>query len=109
MDRRRPQPELTASGIPSAAARVVIIDSSLSKVDELIHLSHRLRRIALQIAIGGMTLSGVAMLLAAFGWMTPVAGAVAQEAIDLLAVLNALRTSRPPSELTDFDAATSSR
>jgi cation transport ATPase len=82
---------------------VVIIDSSLSKVDELIHLSHRLRTVALQSAVGGMLLSGIGMALAAFGLLTPVAGAVAQEAIDLVAVLNALRTARPPSEPTDFD------
>jgi heavy metal translocating P-type ATPase len=91
------------SDVTSEAARVVIIDSSLSKVDELIHLSYRLRRVALQSAIGGMLLSGVGMLFAAAGLLSPVAGAVAQEVIDLLAVLNALRTARPPARLTDFD------
>jgi cation transport ATPase len=72
----------------------VIIDSSLSKVDELIHLSYRLRRVALQSAVGGMVLSMVGMAFAAGGWLSPVAGAIAQEGIDLLAVLNALRTAR---------------
>jgi len=48
----------------------VIIDSSLSKVDELIHLSYRLRRVALQSAVGGMMLSGVGMLCAAAGLLT---------------------------------------
>ena len=91
------------SDVTSEAARVVIIDSSLSKVDELIHLSYRLRQVALQSAIGGMLLSGVGMLFAAFGLLSPVAGAVAQEGIDLLAVLNALRTAREPWELTDFE------
>jgi heavy metal translocating P-type ATPase len=91
------------SDVTSEAARVVIIDSSLSKVDELIHLSHRLRRVALQSAVGGMLLSGVGMTFAALGLLSPVAGAVAQEAIDLLAVLNALRTARRPSECTDFN------
>lgn len=91
------------SDVTSEAARVVIIDSSLSKVDELIHLSFRLRRVALQSAVGGMTVSAAGMLCAAMGWLTPVAGAVAQEVIDLAAVLNALRTSRPPAALTDFD------
>ena len=81
------------SDVTSEAARVVIIDSSLSKVDELIHLSYRLRRVALQSAIGGMLLSGVGMACAAVGLLSPVAGAVAQEVIDLLAVLNALRTA----------------
>ena len=91
------------SDVTSEAARVVIIDSSLSKVDGLIHLSHRLRRVALQSAVGGMLLSGVGMMVAAFGFLSPVAGAVAQEAIDLLAVLNALRTAREPYALTDFN------
>ena len=90
------------SDVTSEAARVVIIDSSLSKVDELIHLSFRLRRVALQSAIGGMLLSGVAMAFAVFGLLSPVAGAVVQEAIDLVAVLNALRTARRPSAPTDF-------
>jgi heavy metal translocating P-type ATPase len=81
------------SDVTSEAARAVIIDSSLSKVDELIHLSYRLRHVALQSAVGGMLLSIIGMAFAAGGWLTPVAGAVAQEGIDLVAVLNALRTA----------------
>jgi cation transport ATPase len=90
------------SDVTSEAARVVIIDSSLAKVDELLHLSHRLRRIALESAVGGMLLSGLGMAIAAMGLLSPVAGAVAQELIDLVAVLNALRTSRQPPQLIDF-------
>ncbi len=90
------------SDVTTEAARVVIIDSSLSKVDGLIHLSLRLRRVALQSAIGGMALSGVGMMLAAFGLLSPVAGAVFQEMIDLFAVLNALRMTRPSRERPDF-------
>jgi heavy metal translocating P-type ATPase len=88
------------SDVTSEAARVVVIDSSLSKVDELMHISFRLRRVALQSALGGMLLSVVGMILAAFGLLVPVEGAIAQEVIDLLAVLNALRTARPIT--TDF-------
>ena len=83
------------SDVTSEAAKVVIIDSSLAKVDELMHVSHRLRRVALQSALGGMSLSVGGMIFAAFGLLSPVAGAIAQEVIDLLAVLNALRTARP--------------
>jgi len=90
------------SDVTAEAAGAVVIDTSLSKVDELIHLSRRLRHIALQSAVGGMVLSGVAMVVAAFGGLSPVAGAVVQEGIDLFAVVNALRTARTPSELTDF-------
>ena len=80
----------------------VILDSSLSRVDEFLHISGRMRRIALQSAIGGMALSVIGMLLAATGWLNPVAGAVTQEAIDVIAVLNALRVALPPKQLTDF-------
>lgn len=88
--------------ITSEAAHAVILDSSLSKVDELLHIGQRLRRIALQSAVGGMLLSVVGMILASFGYLPPVAGAIAQEIIDLLTVLNALRAARPPLHLTDF-------
>jgi cation transport ATPase len=58
--------------------------------------------VALQSAIGGMALSGAGMVFAAFGLLSPVAGAVFQEVIDLFAVLNALRMTRPSRVLTDF-------
>jgi P-type E1-E2 ATPase len=89
------------SDVTSEAAGVVVIDTSLSKVDELIHISRRLRRVALESAVGGMALSLGGMLFAAAGMLTPVAGALLQEAIDLVAVLNALRTSRAHGTLSD--------
>jgi heavy metal translocating P-type ATPase len=90
--------------VTSEAARLVVVDSSLSTVDEVIHLARRLRRIALQTAVGGMAASVAGMLVAAVGLLTPVAGAVVQEAIDVAAVLNALRTARVPRVLSDWDA-----
>jgi P-type E1-E2 ATPase len=45
------------SDITSEAADVVILEASLGRVDELIHIARRMRRIALQSAIGGMALS----------------------------------------------------
>ncbi len=90
------------SDITSQAAGAVIMDSSLTKVDELIHIGGRMRRIVLQTAIGGMILSVIGMLLAATGHLTPVLGAISQEVIDLLAILNALRATFPPKELSDF-------
>jgi heavy metal translocating P-type ATPase len=89
------------SDVTSEAAHVVVIDTSMSKVDELIHISRRLRRVALESAIGGMLLSVAGMALAAAGVLSPVAGAVTQEVIDLLAVMNALRLVRMPGSLTD--------
>jgi P-type E1-E2 ATPase len=90
------------SDITSEAAGVVIMDNSLEKVDELLHVSRRMRTIALQSAIGGMALSVVGMLFAAAGYLPPVAGAVAQEIIDVLAVANALRVALPTGSLCDF-------
>ena len=66
------------------------------------HIARRTRSIALQTAVGGMILSGVGMLFAAGGYLPPLAGAIAQEIIDLAAVLNALRITIPPSQLSDF-------
>jgi heavy metal translocating P-type ATPase len=90
------------SEITGEAADAVILDSSLEKVDVLMHIGQRMRRIALQSAVGGMVLSGAGMLLAATGQLTPVQGAVAQEVIDVLAVLNALRAAFPPRVLSDY-------
>jgi heavy metal translocating P-type ATPase len=88
--------------ITGEAAGAVILDNSLEKVDEFLHISRRMRSIALQCAVGGMVLSLAGMVLAASGYLVPVAGAVVQEAIDVLAVLNALRAAMPPRVLRDF-------
>jgi P-type E1-E2 ATPase len=90
------------SDVTSEAAGAVILESSLQKVDELLHISRRLRAIALQSALGGMALSMIGMLLAAIGYLPPVAGAVVQEVIDVLAIVNALRAALPPRSLTDY-------
>ena len=90
------------SDVTAKSAGAVIMDSSLRKVDELIHISRRMRRIALQSAVGGMALSLIGMLFAAAGHLSPVAGAITQEVIDVLAVLNALRVALPPKKLTDY-------
>ena len=90
------------SEITGEAAAVVILDSSLDKVDVLLHIGRRMRSIALQSAVGGMALSAIGMLLAGMGYLTPVAGAVSQEIIDVLAVLNALRAALPPKALSDY-------
>jgi P-type E1-E2 ATPase len=90
------------SDITSEAAGVVIMDNSLEKVDEFMHISRRMRRIALQSSVGGMVLSVVGMGIAAAGYLPPVGGAIAQEAIDVLAVINALRAAWPPRVMHDL-------
>ncbi|MCR9075389.1 MAG: heavy metal translocating P-type ATPase [bacterium] len=91
-----------ASDITTEAAGVVIMDSSLERVDEFFHISKHMRRIALQSAIGGMILSIVGMILAAMGHLPPVAGAITQEVIDVFAVVNALRAAWPPRVISDI-------
>lgn len=82
----------TGSEVSSEAASAVILDGKLNKVDELFHIGKRTRQIALESAIGGMALSIIGMFLAGFGILSPVTGALAQEVIDVFAVVNALRT-----------------
>lgn len=81
------------SSVTAEAAGVVIMENSLSKVDELLHISTRLRLIALQSAIGGMALSLIGMGFASAGYISPVQAALFQELIDVLAITNALRLS----------------
>ncbi|HVT61098.1 MAG TPA: heavy metal translocating P-type ATPase [Thermoanaerobaculia bacterium] len=90
------------SDVTTEVAGVVIMDNSLEKVDEFMHISRRMRRIALQSAVGGMLLSIAGMLFAAAGHLSPVGGAVSQEVIDVLAVLNALRAAFPPKVIHDL-------
>lgn len=90
------------SDVTAAAAGVVALENSLKKVDEFMHISRRMRTIALQSAVGGMALSMIGMGFAVAGYLTPVSGAVLQEAIDVLAVLNALRAAFPPAAMHDF-------
>jgi cation transport ATPase len=80
----------------------VILETSLGKIDELMHIGRRMRRIALQSALGGMIASIVGMIAAALGYLPPIGGAIAQEIIDLFAVLNAVRVALPTDDLQDF-------
>lgn len=91
-----------ASDVTSEAAGAVIMDCSLERVDELFHIAARMRSIALQSAVGGMAASICGMALAAAGVLPPAAGALFQEAIDVAAVLNALRVSWRPGTLSDY-------
>jgi heavy metal translocating P-type ATPase len=91
-----------SSDITAEAAGAVIMDTSLEKVDEFMHISRRLRSILLQSAIGGIALSLIGMGLAAAGYLPPVAGAIMQEVIDVASVVNALRVAFPPKTLTDY-------
>lgn len=84
------------------SADAVVLENSLKKVDELIHIGGHMRKVALQSALGGMGMSVMGMIAGAFGFLTPIQGALIQEGIDLFAVLNALRAAKAPQKLSDF-------
>ena len=92
----------TASDVTGEAAGAVVMDQSLERIDELFHIARRMRSIALESAVGGMAASLVGMGFAAAGLLPPTAGALVQEAIDVAAVLNALRVSWRPGSLSDY-------
>ena len=92
----------TASDVTSEAAGAVVMDSALERVDELFHIGRRLRTVALQSAVGGMAASLIGMAFAAAGYLSPAVGALVQEAIDVVAVLNALRVAWNPGSLSDY-------
>lgn len=97
------------SDITSEAAGAVILQSSLVSVDELMHIGRRMRGIALISAVGGMGLSLIGMAAASFGLISPIQGAIAQEVIDLLSILNSLRMILPTGSLSDFSLPLSSQ
>jgi heavy metal translocating P-type ATPase len=92
----------SGTDVTAAAADAVVLETSLGRVDELIHIGRRMRRIAIESAVGGMALSVLGMIAAAFGYLPPVGGAVTQEIIDIFAVLNAVRVALPLDRLRDF-------
>jgi len=76
----------------SEAADVVMTVDRLDRPAEGLGIARRARTIALQSVLVGMSLSIAAMAVAAAGFLPPVAGAVLQEGIDVVVILNALRT-----------------
>ena len=77
------------------AGDVVLLADRLDRTAEAIAIARRARRIALQAILLGMGLSILAMMAAAFGWLSPLAGALLQEGIDVAAILYALRALLP--------------
>jgi heavy metal translocating P-type ATPase len=78
----------------SEAAGVVLLVDELGPLAKAIVIAKRTRTIALQSVVAGLGLSIVAMVAAAFGYLSPVEGALLQEAIDVAVILNALRALR---------------
>jgi P-type E1-E2 ATPase len=80
----------------SESADVVVMVDDLAKVPDVILIARRTVRIALQSAWIGIAASVILMLVAAFGFLPAVAGAVLQEALDVVVILNGLRARRAP-------------
>jgi heavy metal translocating P-type ATPase len=79
----------------SEAADVILTVDRLDRLGEATVIARRSRRMALQSALAGMSLSAVAMIVAALGYLPAVWGALLQEAIDVAVILNALRVLLP--------------
>ena len=80
------------------AGDVVLLADRLDRTAEAIAIARRARRIALQAILLGMGLSLIAMVAAALGWLSPLAGALLQEGIDVAAILYALRALLPGND-----------
>jgi heavy metal translocating P-type ATPase len=80
--------------VSSEAADAVIVVDRIDRVVDAVAIGRRSLRIARQSVLAGIGLSIGGMVLAAFGYITPVAGALLQEAIDVAVILNALRALR---------------
>lgn len=80
--------------VSSETADAVITVDRIGRVADAILVGRRSFGIARQSVLAGMGLSIVAMVFAAFGYISPVAGALLQEVIDVAVILNALRALR---------------
>ena len=79
------------AGASAEVADVVLLVDRLDQSLPGITIAQRSRRIALQSVYVGIGLSILGMFGAALGYLTPVQGALLQEAIDVAVILNALR------------------
>ncbi len=80
--------------ISSETADVVIAVDDASRIALAIVIGRRSLHIARQSVVYGLGLSVAAMVVAAFGYLPPVWGALFQEVIDVAVILNALRALR---------------
>lgn len=76
------------------AADVVLLVDRLDRLGPGIEIARGARQIAVESVVAGIGLSVAGMIAAAFGYLTPVQGALLQEAIDVAVILNALRALR---------------
>jgi cation transport ATPase len=78
----------------ASAADTVLLSTDILRVVRAVRLGRRVMRVAVQGIWVGMGLSAIAMVFAAFGFISPAAGALIQEAFDVIVILNALRAGK---------------
>ena len=82
------------AGASAEAADVVLLVDRTDRIAAGIEIAVAARAIAVQSVLAGIGLSVLGMIAAAFGYLTPVEGAVLQEVIDVAVIVNALRALR---------------
>ncbi len=82
------------STISAETADCVITVDRVDRVATAVRLGRRTLQIARQSVLWGIGLSTAGMVIAALGYLQPVAGALLQEVIDTAVILNALRVLR---------------
>lgn len=75
------------------AADVALLGNSASAIKDAIHIGRRSYHVALQSILLGIGLSSLGMILSFFGFIPPLQGAILQEVIDAVVIINALRST----------------
>lgn len=84
----------------SESADAVILVDHVSRVATAIRISRRTIRIALQSIWLGIAISIALMLVAAFGVIPAIIGALLQELVDLATIMNSVRAARDERSLS---------
>lgn len=75
------------------AADVAILGRDAWKIRDAVHIGRRSYQVARQSVVIGIGLSCLGMVFAFFGFIPPVYGALLQEVIDVVVIVNALRST----------------
>jgi heavy metal translocating P-type ATPase len=79
------------AGISAEAADIVLLVDDITVVADAVLIGQKMLRVAKQGILLGLGSSLTLMVIAAFGFIAPAAGAILQEVIDASVILNALR------------------
>lgn len=79
------------TGISAEAADIVLLVDDVTKVGDVIAIGQRTRSIVLQSIGIGLGVSMLLMVIASFGFIPAPVGALLQEGLDVVVILNALR------------------